>query len=138
MPPEIKSGLLDMESRSRRAPAPRHPKLAVETPPAPDPQPDPVVASAPVPIPKPKPEPVKSAPKASALRAAQVYLDSEADAFVGECRAAGTSLGSADVSASAVIRLALRELSAAMTAEEVAGVLLGGSAALRRPGRKRL
>jgi hypothetical protein len=112
--------------------------LAVETPAAPDPHENPAVAAAPVPIRKPKPAPVKPAPKASALRAAQVYLDSEADAFLGECRAAGIALGSADVSASAVIRLALRELSAAMAAEEVAGALLDGSAAMRRPGRKRL
>ena len=131
MPSEIKSGLLDMESRSRRVPPPRHPKVAVETPP---PDPEPVVASA---APKAKPAPVKLAPKASALRAAQVYLDGEADAFLGECRAAGAALGRADVSASAVIRLALRELPL-----DVGGGgrrrLLGGSAALRRPGRKRL
>ena len=56
----------------------------------------------------------------------------------GECREAGVPLGSPDVSASAAIRLALRELAAALPADEVAGVLLGGSAALRRPGRKRL
>lgn len=65
------------------------------------------------------------------LRGAEVYLDESADAFLKACRAAG------EVSNSAVIRLALLELSSTMTPIEVARVLLlGDNSARRVPGRK--
>ena len=80
-------------------------------------------------------EPVRPAPappKASSLRGAMVYLDSDADTFLRACHEAG------GVSASAVIRLALRKLSEQQAPADVAAELLNGSAAQRTPGRKRL
>ena len=132
MPPDIKNGLLDMESRPRRVPPPRHPKLLVETPPAPigaaTEQSAPVVAP-PAPT---SSEPLR-APKQPALRGAQVYLDSPADEFLRACRAAG------EVSNSAVIRLALQELAAVMTPTDVARtLLLSENSARRTPGRKKV
>jgi len=128
--PEIRNGLLDMETRTRRVPPPRHPKLAVTTPPAPD---RPAVEE---PAERPTPESVRPAqlqsPKSSSLRGAMVYLDSDADSFLKACHQAG------GVSASAVIRLALRKLADAQTPAGVADELLSGSDAQRTPGRKRL
>ena len=129
--PEIRNGLLDMETRTRRVPPPRHPKLAITTPPA---QPDrPAVEE---PAERPTPESVRPAqlqsPKSSSLRGAMVYLDSDADSFLKACHQAG------GVSASAVIRLALRKLADAQTPKGVADELLSGSDVQRTPGRKRL
>lgn len=131
--PDIKNGLLQMESRPRRVPPPKHPKLAVETPPPPAPVP---VRSETPAVVRTEPsltvvqEPLR-APKQPPLRGAQVYLDEPADGFLKACRAAG------EVSNSAVVRLALQELSNLMTPTEVArALLLGDNAARRIPGRK--
>ena len=75
-------------------------------------------------------EPLR-APKQPSLRGAEVYLDESADAFLKACRAAGEVLNSA------VILLALLELSSTMRPIEVARVLLlGDNSARRVPGRK--
>lgn len=129
--PDIKNGLLQMESRPRRVPPPKHPKLAVETPPPPAPEQRSVTAVVPAePSLTVVQEPLR-APKQPALRGAQVYLDEPADAFLKACRTAG------EVSNSAVIRLALQELSNLMTPIDVArALLLGDNSARRVPGRK--
>ena len=133
--PEIRNGLLDMETRTRRVPPPRHPKLAVTTPPAPD-RPAPDRPAAEEPAERSSPESVRPAqlqsPKSSSLRGAMVYLDGAADSFLKACHQAG------GVSASAVIRLALRKLADVQTPAGVADELLSGSDAQRAPGRKRL
>ena len=134
MPPaEIKNGLLDMESRTRRVPPPRHPKLAVDTPPAPEPP-----AAPPKPVERPPnapPAPVGErlrAPAPPALRGAQVYLDTESDDFLSACRAVG------EVSNSAVIRYLIgRAAAESMPIEVVRAVLSGDNAAHRKPGRRK-
>jgi hypothetical protein len=60
-----------------------------------------------------------------------VYLDSPALELIRACQAAGK------VSASAIIRLALRDLSATPPAK-ITARLLNGDTAQRSPGRKRL
>lgn len=124
--PEIENGLLDLEQRTRRAPAPRHPKRPVEIPPAP--------AAAPVP-PRAAAEPVvrSTAP----LRATQIYLDEESDDFLRRCGAAGLIQGSRDVTNSGVIRYLLAKAAAESAPDEIARALLDNSASLRRPGRRR-
>ena len=133
MPPEIKNGLLDMESRPRRVPPPRHPKLLVETPPAPIEAPGCAIVAGGCASRRQHHLSRCGPPKQPALRGAQVYLDSPADEFLRACRAAG------EVSNSAVIRLALQELAAVMTPTDVARtLLLSENSARRRPGRKKV
>lgn len=138
-PPEIKSGLLDMESRSR-APRPRNPKLEIAVPPPP-PVPPPILVPAvdttPMDAPATEGAPAAAphrlrAPARPTVRGVQIYLDSEADQVLRACREAG------EVSNSAVMRLALAELAARRTPEEIVRILLfGDNPAHRAPGRKR-
>ena len=135
-PPEIKSGLLDMEARSR-APRPRNPKLEIVVPPPP-PTLVPAVDTTPMDAPAkegaaPAAAPQRlRAPARPTVRGVQIYLDGEADQVLRACREAG------EVSNSAVIRLALAELVARRTPEEIVRILLfGDNPAHRAPGRKR-
>jgi len=135
-PPEIKSGLLDMEARSR-APRPRNPKLEIVVPPPP-PTLVPAVDTTPMDAPAkegaaPAAAPQRlRAPARPTVRGVQIYLDGEADQVLRACREAG------EVSNSAVIRLALAELAARRTSEEIVRILLfGDNPAHRAPGRKR-
>jgi len=135
-PPEIKSGLLDMEARSR-APRPRNPKLEIAVPPPP-PTLVPAVDTTPMDAPAkegaaPAAAPQRlRAPARPTVRGVQIYLDGEADQVLRACREAG------EVSNSAVIRLALAELAARRTSEEIVRILLfGDNPAHRAPGRKR-
>ena len=135
-PPEIKSGLLDMETRSR-APRPRNPKLEIVVPPPP-PTLVPAVDTTPMDAPAkegaaPAAAPQRlRAPARPTVRGVQIYLDGEADQVLRACREAG------EVSNSAVIRLALAELAARRTSEEIVRILLfGDNPAHRAPGRKR-
>jgi len=136
-PPEIKSGLLDMETRSR-APRPRKPKLEIAVPPPPPPILVPAVDTTPMDAPAtedaaPAAAPQRlRAPARPTVRGVQIYLDGEADQVLRACREAG------EVSNSAVIRLALAELAARRTPEEIVRILLfGDNPAHRAPGRKR-
>ena len=135
-PPEIKSGLLDMETRSR-APRPRNPKLEIAVPPPP-PTLVPAVDTTPMDAPATEDAAAAAAPQRlraparPTVRGVQIYLDGEADQVLRACREAG------EVSNSAVIRLALAELAARRTPEEIVRILLfGDNPAHRAPGRKR-
>ena len=127
--PEIENGLLDLEQRTRRAPAPRHPKRAVEIPPPPASEPR-TTAAAP-------PERAVRHTQPPPLRATQIYLDGESDDFLRRCGAAGLIQGSRDVTNSGVIRYLLAKAAAETTPDEIARALLDNSASLRRPGRRR-
>ena len=144
----IENGLLDLEQRtsqgSRRTPPPRHPKRAVEVPPPPPPvESAPPEASSVVDVRKKALEeaapavPVLAPRNLSPLRATQVYLDPESDAFLRRCGAAGLIKGSRDITNSGVIRYALARLAAEISPDEIAEAMLDGDSALRRPGRKR-